>query len=157
VFVGSYHTHPIQQAIHTAKRLRRLHFQGKAILGHAQPEAERVFHKSDMRLICYSDASYLGETKSRSRCGGMFYLGDSNISALNGPILSRSSVIDAVSPSGCCLHEREGGRIHQKFPASVWGPTAEDPIVTDNVKGETISSQGHAIPLVAGSCESRAV
>jgi hypothetical protein len=49
-----------------------------------QPEASVVFHRSDMKLICYSDASYLNETKARSRCGGYIYLGDANISSLNG-------------------------------------------------------------------------
>jgi hypothetical protein len=53
-----------------------------------------------MQLIAYSDASYGSETESRSRAGGVLYLGsheDSNI--VNGSILATSTVIDVLCPS----------------------------------------------------------
>lgn len=59
-----------------------------------------TYFKSDMKLICFSDAAYLNETKSRSRCGGLFYLGDNNNDyRFNGPILSVSSIVDVVVTS----------------------------------------------------------
>jgi hypothetical protein len=117
-----------------------------------QPEAVLVFHKSDMRLICYSDASYLGETKSRSRCGGMFYLGDSNISALNGPILSRSSVIDAVTSSAAeselaaaFMNAKEAAYIRNVLQAFGY-QQQKTPIVTDN---------SFVFSIVKGTCKAK--
>jgi hypothetical protein len=58
-------------------RIRKLSTQQKDPTGVTLMAAERT-------LQCYSDASYLNETKARSRCGGYIYLGDANISSLNG-------------------------------------------------------------------------
>ena len=41
------------------------------------PDAIICFSKSDIILHVSSDGSYLSETKSRSRVGGMFYLSSS--------------------------------------------------------------------------------
>jgi hypothetical protein len=117
-----------------------------------QPEAAVVFHKSDMRLICYSDASYLGETRSRSRCGGMFYLGDSNISTLNGPILSRSSVIDAVTSSAAeselaaaFMNAKEAAYIRNILQAFGY-QQQKTPIMTDN---------SFVFSVVNGTCKAK--
>jgi hypothetical protein len=79
--------------------------------------ASVVFHRSDMRLICYSDASYLNETKARSRCGGYFYLGDANISMA---LFSPGAQSSALSPlrrrkvSWRPIHEHQGGCLPKK-------------------------------------------
>ena len=104
----------------------------------SQQEASITFCKSDMRLICYSDASYLGETRSRSRCGGMFFLGGHDISALNGPILSRSSVIDVVTASAAeselaaaFMNAKEVAYMRHILQAMGY-PQHRTPIITDN-------------------------
>jgi hypothetical protein len=117
-----------------------------------QPEASVVFHRSDMRLICYSDASYLNETKARSRCGGYFYLGDANISSLNGPILSRSSVIGAVTSSAAeselataFMNAREAVYLRNILEACGY-PQQKPPIVTDNA---------FVFAVVNGTCKAK--
>ena len=62
-----------------------------------QPDASITYHKSNMKLICYSDASYQNESESRSRCGGIFFLGTNDTTLINGPILCKSSIIDVVT------------------------------------------------------------
>ena len=62
------------------------------------PDAEVCFHASQMRLIIHSDASYLSESKSRSRAGGICFLsnqGDSVDASINGAI----DVISIIIPS----------------------------------------------------------
>jgi hypothetical protein len=54
------------------------------------PNAEIHFHASDMQLICYSHASYLSESKLRSRVGVISYLGPQ----MYGPILCTSIIFD---------------------------------------------------------------
>jgi hypothetical protein len=59
-----------------------------------------TYKPSNMQLIAYSDASHGSETESRSRAGGVLYLGsheDTNI--VNGSILAISTVIDVLCPS----------------------------------------------------------
>ena len=53
-----------------------------------------------MKLICYSDASYLTERESRSRAGGLMFLGEGDDETkLNGPITCISNIIDVVVSS----------------------------------------------------------
>jgi hypothetical protein len=64
------------------------------------PRAEVTYHKSEMKLPSYSDASYLNERNARSRRGGVFFLGDhGRDDLLNDPILCCSSIIDVVVSS----------------------------------------------------------
>jgi hypothetical protein len=117
-----------------------------------------------MKLICYSDASYLNETKARSRCGGYFYLGDANISSLNGPVLSRRSVIGAVTSSAAeselaaaFMNAREAVYLRNILEACGY-PTG-DPHrhrqclclrgCKRHVQSETLTRQGHEVPLAA--------
>ena len=63
------------------------------------PSASIIFKPSDMRLFVPSDASYLSETKSRSRAGGFFFLGnngESGYDSLNGGLGSLSQIIPMV-------------------------------------------------------------
>jgi len=53
-----------------------------------------------MDLIVHGDASYLSETKARSRAAGVYYLGDrKKPNILNAPIPCTSSILDVVVSS----------------------------------------------------------
>ena len=55
---------------------------------------------SDMQLQVYSDASYLSESKSRSRAGGFMYLGKCGPGQVpNAPIVYLSTIISTVVDS----------------------------------------------------------
>jgi hypothetical protein len=63
------------------------------------------YHASDMVLYVHSDASYLSETRARSRAAGHFFLSDTpvdpkeppaNLPALNGPVHTMCKIIDVV-------------------------------------------------------------
>lgn len=63
------------------------------------PNAQLVYKASDMQLICHSDASYLSETQSRSRAGGILFLGSdtkTENTSINGAVEHISSMIDVV-------------------------------------------------------------
>jgi hypothetical protein len=63
------------------------------------------YHASDMVLYVHSDASYLSETRARSRAAGHFFLSDTpvdpaappvNLPRLNGPVHTMCKIIDVV-------------------------------------------------------------
>jgi hypothetical protein len=63
------------------------------------PDAVLQYRASDMRLVVESDASYLSESNSRSRAGGILFLssnGDPASAVLNGPIEIISCIIPSV-------------------------------------------------------------
>jgi hypothetical protein len=79
------------------------------------PHAKIRYTASQMHLWLHSDASYLNESKARSRNGGFFYLSDKPklpikpgdpAPPLNAPILVNSKIIDAVMSS---VQESETG------------------------------------------------
>jgi hypothetical protein len=79
------------------------------------PNAKLRYTASQMHLWLHSDASYLNESKARSRNGGFFFLSskptlpikpDDPAPPLNAPILVNSKVIDAVMSS---VQESETG------------------------------------------------
>ena len=64
------------------------------------PDATIEIRPSDMQLMCHSDASYLSEQNSRSRAGGILFLGDPNLTqGLNGAIDCISVIISTVVAS----------------------------------------------------------
>jgi hypothetical protein len=65
------------------------------------PDATIRFHASDMILHIHSDTYYLSVSKSRSRLGGLFYLGYNppKEDKLNGSILNVASIIKNVVAS----------------------------------------------------------
>ncbi len=64
------------------------------------PEASIVYHASDMVYALHTDASYLSETKARSRAGGLHYLTSRGASTtLNGAIDCVSTIIPSVVAS----------------------------------------------------------
>jgi hypothetical protein len=63
----------------------------------ANPTFSITYRKSSMRLITHADASHHSESQSRSRAGGVHYLGDnSDDTTINGPIDCYSVIIDVV-------------------------------------------------------------
>ncbi len=117
-----------------------------------QPEASVVFHKSNMRLICYTDASYLTETEARSRCGGFFYLGGDDCSILNGPVLCSSLVIDVVTSSAAeselaaaFMNAKEAAHV-RNILQSMGYHQSPTPLLTDNA---FVNS------LVNGTCKAK--
>jgi len=84
------------------------------ILSYAKtfPNAQIVYEASDMILCGHSDASYLSETKARSRSGGIFFLSNKNPTQhnINGSIECISSIIPAIVASAA---EAEYGALFQ--------------------------------------------
>lgn len=75
---------------------------------HTHPNAAIKYIASQMHLWCHTDASYLSETKARSRAGGFFYLSDKpklpvkpndKEPPTNGPVNVLCKIIDAVMSS----------------------------------------------------------
>jgi hypothetical protein len=67
------------------------------------PQATVRYHKSEMILNIHSDASYLSETKARSRVAGYFFLGsepnDNQPIELNGAIYTLCGILKIVVAS----------------------------------------------------------
>lgn len=72
---------------------------------HTVPDAQLVYHASDMILHSQSDLGYLTETNARSRVGGHHYLGNkttsanSHIKIVNGPIETICTILGPVVAS----------------------------------------------------------
>jgi hypothetical protein len=75
------------------------------------PDAKIRYHGSQMALKIHSDASYLSASKSRSRVGGHFYLG--NYSTLphpnmhNGAVLTTANILKHIMSSAACHLRRK--------------------------------------------------
>ena len=69
------------------------------------PVTKVTYHASDMTLHTHSDASYLGESKGRSRIAGFHFLGQQHklgtrpTTPINGGLFIRSSILDVVVDS----------------------------------------------------------
>ena len=69
------------------------------------PVTKVTYHASDMTLHTHSDASYLGETRGRSRIAGFHFLGQQHrpgtipTTPINGGLFIRSSILDVVVSS----------------------------------------------------------
>jgi hypothetical protein len=124
------------------------------------PRARLVFHRSDMKLTCYSDASYLTEKDGRSRRGGLFFLGNnSETDMLNGPILCCSGIIDVVVSSAAeseyaagYMNAKEATHIRTTLEALGYSQGAT-PIISDNsfvcdlVNGECKAKKSRAMDM----------
>ena len=87
-----------QQASPTKNTMNKVkHFLDYAA---SHPDAIITYRASDMVLDAHSDASYLSESKARSRAGGQFFMSnDDAIPSNNGVILTVSQIIKAVMSS----------------------------------------------------------
>jgi hypothetical protein len=105
----------------------------------SNPGASCTYHKSKMILIVYSDASYLTELESRSRCGGFFFLGDTKEDwQLNGPVCCSSKIIDVVVSSAAeseyaaaYMNAKEAAIMKETLEALGYAQPAT-PIISDN-------------------------
>jgi len=109
------------------------------------PEAVLQFHASDMILNIHSIASYLSETKARSRAGGYFYLSSNDKNPpLNGAIHVHSSIMHSVLASateaevGALFHNVQDGKMLCTTLQELGHPQPATPIQTDNEVAEGI-------------------
>lgn len=87
-----------QQAKPTQKTMEKV----KQFLDYAatHPEAIITYRASGMVLAGHSDASYLSETRARSRAGGHFFMSENEtFPAPNGAVLTVAQIIKAVMSS----------------------------------------------------------
>jgi hypothetical protein len=104
------------------------------------PDAKLRYHSSDLILKVHSDASYLSESKARSRAAGHFYMGykDNDDDTTNGSILATTSIMKSVLSSAS---EAEIGALFENTKrATILRTTLEEmgylqpptPVQTDN-------------------------
>jgi hypothetical protein len=67
----------------------------------SHPNAQVVYHPSEMQLVVHSDAAHLSESNSRSRAGGYMYLGSKDIEdkQVNGHVHCISTIIPTTVAS----------------------------------------------------------
>eukprot|EP00804_Cyclotella_cryptica_P002793 CCRYP_009348-RA/>CCRYP_009348-RA protein AED:0.05 eAED:0.04 QI:0/0/0/1/1/1/3/0/1214 len=87
-----------QQAAPTQNTMSKIHQFLDYAMTH--PDAMITYRASNMILAVHSDASYLSETKARSRAGGHFFLSEDDPSPRNnGAILTLAQIIKPVMSS----------------------------------------------------------
>jgi len=126
----------------------------KRLLNYAatHPDAILRFHKSDMILHIHSDASYLSESKARSRAGGFFHLSD-NVDVtppnapqptINGAVHVLSTILNNVMASateaevGALFHSAQDACVLRTTLEFLGHPQPATPIQTDNSCAEGI-------------------
>ena len=93
--LGSIATQQANPTKNTMKNVK--HFLDYAA---SHPDAIITYRASDIVLAAHSDASYLSESKARSRAGGHFFMSnDDAIPSNNGAVLTVSQIIKAVMSS----------------------------------------------------------
>jgi hypothetical protein len=112
-----------------------------------EPEMILTYHASDMVLAVHSDASYLSETRSRSRVGGHFFMaGHNDIPNNNGAMLNISEILKHVVSSAS---EAEIGGLFINVKAAIpirhtliemGHPQPPTPIQTDNSTAQQLIS-----------------
>jgi hypothetical protein len=101
------------------KRLRKTQAATNQLLNYlaTHPDATIRYHASDMILHIHSDASYLLGSNSRSRLGGLFFLGqqiprEGHTKWLNPQCRFRhQNVVASAAESGvgACFHNAQSG------------------------------------------------
>ena len=106
-----------KQANPTKALLREVNHIIKYLAGH--PNTVLQFHPCDMKLHTVSDASFCGETKGRSRAGGVLYLGGCNEQnhPISSPIEVMSHIIDCIPDSAA---EAEYVAVHDTTKRGVY-------------------------------------
>ena len=105
----------MQQASPTANTRRKI----KQLLDYAatHPDVAVTYRGSNMVLAAHSDASYLSETKSRSRAGGnLFMASDIAIPKNNRAVHTVAQIIKTVMSSAA---EAELGALYINFRESI--------------------------------------
>jgi hypothetical protein len=108
------------------------------------PVTKVTYHASDMTLHTHSDASYLGETRGRSRIAGFHFLGQQHrpgsipTTPINGGLLIRSSILDVVVSSafeadlGGLFENMRDATALRNIPTDMGYPQTASPMQTDN-------------------------
>ena len=103
------------------------------------PDAIVTYRASGMTLAVHSDASYLSESKTRSRAGGHFFMSeDESEPRNNGAVLTVAQIIKAVMSSaaeaelgGLYINSREAVPMRHLL-TEMGHPQPPTPIQTDN-------------------------
>ena len=115
------------------------------------PVTKVTYHASDMTLHTHSDASYLGETRGRSRIAGFHFLGQQHrvgtipSTPINGGLFIRSSILDVVVSSaaeaelGGLFENMRDATTLRNILADMGYPQAATPMQTDNKCADGIS------------------
>jgi hypothetical protein len=131
--ISSAQARPTRAVLHDTEHL--LHYAA------SHPDAHITYYASDMRLISHSDASYLSETRARSRAGGFHFLGTNappHEQLINGAINCISCIIPAVTSSATEAEyaalflnaiDAEGIRLQLSDLGYPQGPS---PLISDN-------------------------
>ena len=102
------------------------------------PNAEILYRASDMILQTHSDAAYLVAPEARSRAGGYHFLGSTDRTQFNGPILVLARIIRNVMASAA---EAEIGSLYMNAREAIPirtclidldHPQPPTPLTTDN-------------------------
>ena len=126
------------------------------------PDAVLTYRSSDMCLAVHSDASYLSESKARSRAGGHFFLAsDVPIPANNGAVLNTANLIKTVMSRAV---EAEMGAIflnaREAIPTrnaliEMGHPQGQTPIQTDNSTAHGVCNKTCSVNEASlGTCAS---
>ena len=105
------------------------------------PDATLTYYPSDMRLVIWSDASYLSESNARSRAGGLHYLsshGDPTAASPNGAVEAISAIIPTVvsaaseAETAALFLNGQAGVPSRLTLADLGYPQSATPIISDN-------------------------
>jgi hypothetical protein len=116
----------------------------------SHPDATVRFHASDMILNIHSDASYLSETRARSRACGHFFLGwlpkDGEPIRLNGALFTLCTILKFVASSaaeaelGALFLNCREGRIIRLILEELGHPQPATPVHCDNATAAGIAN-----------------
>ena len=105
-------------------------------------EAKVRYHASDMIMNIHSDASYLSETKARSRACGHFFMGwmpkNGEPIKLNGAFYVNTTILRFVVASvveaelGALFHNYQDGIIFRQTFTDLGHPQPKTPVHCDN-------------------------
>eukprot|EP00804_Cyclotella_cryptica_P006782 CCRYP_019520-RA/>CCRYP_019520-RA protein AED:0.42 eAED:0.42 QI:0/0/0/1/0/0/4/0/407 len=108
-----------QQSAPTQNTMSKVHQFLDYAMTH--PDAMIAFRASNMILAVHSDASYLSETKARSRAGGHFFLSEDNPSPCNNDaILNLAQIIKPVIQTRCTVHQCTWKQYHNDTFSMNW-------------------------------------
>ena len=140
--IGSQQAHPTAAIMEATQRL--LQYAAN------YPDAVLVYHASDMHYVIHSDASYLSETNSRSRAGGLHFLTNNSTDdslLVNGALECISTIIPTVVASACeaeyaamYLNATSGEGIRNTL-ADFGYPQQATPLISDNTGAVGISNK----------------
>ena len=114
------------------------------------PDAAIQYHPSDMRIVIWSDASYLSESNARSRAGGLHYLtsnGRPDTAPINGAVDVVSTIIPTVVSSAAeaelagLFINAQLGEASRTTLSDLGYPQTGTPIITDNTTAKGIADQ----------------